>query len=51
MQINVQKSKAKVGFICVNNTKPQDYQQWSCKQDEAKMVWVAERLVCNDDHG
>jgi len=45
------KNKAKVGFICENNKKAQDYQQLSCKQYEAKMVWVAERLVCNDDHG
>jgi hypothetical protein len=50
MQINVDKNKAEVEFIFVNN-KPQDYQQLSCKQNEAKMVWVVERLVCNDDHG
>jgi hypothetical protein len=51
MQINVDKNRGKVGLICVNNKKLQDYQKLSCKQYEAKMVWMAERLVCIDDHG
>jgi hypothetical protein len=47
----VGKNKGKVDLVHVSNKKQQDYQQLSCKQYEAKMVWVVERLVCIDDHG